>query len=709
MAAVGERHPDQAVALFERDGVLALAVHIDELGKARLLDRCLFGRHEHELVLVEFPHRQNDGNLFAFLKLEQIHNGLALGVARALGDEVDLETVDAAEIAEAKDLVVRVGDKELLDHIAFLHLGGALASAAAALLLIFGQSLALDIALAGKGDNSRFARHEVERIEVRIARKIDFTAASVAILGLELKQFLVHDPAHALGLGEDVEQIGHLGMRIAVVAVDLVLFESGEFLQRHLKDLLSLDVRQVIQAVGAQAAGRIDLGRTVLRRVSSCKQSLDKSGLPAPCHQLQLGNLRSGCSLDHCDELIDVRERDRLSFENVAAHALLAEPEDRAAVHHFPAVAQERLDHLAQVHELGLAVLDHHHVDAEGALHLGELEQIVEDHLAKCSRLEFDHDAHVLARLVADVVDSLKLLVAHQRIDVLNEHLLVDLVGNIVNDDRLPAAGELLKMRMGADDHPAAAGAIALVHALHAVDDAAGRKIGSGHPLDQLVDACLGMRKQMPARLDHFGKVVRRNAGGHAYGNACRTVQQQIGQPGRQHHGLLFGIVKVGLEVDRLFVKPLEHHVGNLRQTALRVTHCRRAVSVDGAEIALPEHQRIAHGEVLRQSHERLVYGLVAVRVVLADHVTHDAGALLGGIVERVVQLVHRKQDSAVNRLEAVPHIGQRTIHNHAHGVIAERIAHLLDDVLVLDPPPARGHISCRARRLRLRLGRHAG
>ena len=54
--------------------------------------------------------------------------------------------------------------------------------------------------------------------------------------------------------------------------------------------------------------------------------------------------------------------------------------------------------------------------------------------------LELDHDAHAVAvGLVAQVGDALDLLLAHQLGDALDQPRLVDLVGDLGDDDRLRA------------------------------------------------------------------------------------------------------------------------------------------------------------------------------------------------------------------------------------------------------------------------------
>ena len=56
--------------------------------------------------------------------------------------------------------------------------------------------------------------------------------------------------------------------------------------------------------------------------------------------------------------------------------------------------------------------------------------------------------------------------------------------------------------------------------------------------------------------------------------------------------------------------------------------------------------------------------------MIFTDHVADDAGRLDVLLVRRVPLLVHRIQDAAVHGLQAVARIGQRTRHDHAHGVI---------------------------------------
>jgi hypothetical protein len=74
------------------------------------------------------------------------------------------------------------------------------------------------------------------------------------------------------------------------------------------------------------------------------------------------------------------------------------------------------------------------------------------------------------------------------------------------------------------------------------------------------------------------------------------------------------------------------------------------------------------------------------VRVVVAHHVADDPGALHVSAVRPEARVVHRVQDLAVHRLEAVADVGQRTSDDHAHRVVEIRPLHLDLEADGLDP-----------------------
>ncbi len=483
--------------------------------------------------------------------------------------------------------------------------------------------------------------------------------------------------------GEDVEQVDDLRHDVAVLAEDLVLLQTGQPLQPQLEDRLRLRFGEPVSGTGVRVLrlpaelDRESLGPRGLGGRAG-EHFLDQRRAPAPAHQPRLRVGRRRRRLDQRDDLVDVGQRDGEPLQDVAPLARLAQLEARAAHDDLAPVLQEMLEEALEVEQARLVVDQRHHVHAEAVLQLGQLVELVDDDLGNLAALQLDHHAHArLVRLVAQVGDAVELLVADQLADAHQQVGLVHLVRNLVDDDRLALAlADVLDVGARADDHAAAAGAVALAHALQPVDDPGGRKIGRRHDLDQLVDRQRGVREQREAGVDDLGQVVGRDVGRHPDGDAGRAVDEQIGQPRRQHRRLLLLAVVVGREIDGFPVDVRGELVGDLLQPALGVAHRGGVVAVDRAEIALPVDQRVAQREVLRHSHQRVVDRHVAVRVVLAHHLADDAGALDVRAVPDGVRLVHRVQHPPVHRLQAVADVRQRPPHDHAHCIIEVRMAH---------------------------------
>ena len=105
----------------------------------------------------------------------------------------------------------------------------------------------------------------------------------------------------------------------------------------------------------------------------------------------------------------------------------------------------------------------------------------------------------------------------------LDEHALVDLIGNLGNDDAGTVLAELLKLMPGPDHHPAAAGGVGGPDAAAAHDDAFRGEIGSLDVLHQVAQSGLGIVQHVDARADDLPQIVGRNVGGHAHGDAGRS------------------------------------------------------------------------------------------------------------------------------------------------------------------------------------------
>ena len=113
----------------------------------------------------------------------------------------------------------------------------------------------------------------------------------------------------------------------------------------------------------------------------------------------------------------------------------------------------------------------------------------------------------------------------------------------------------------------------------------------------------------------------------------------------------------------------------------LGVPHRRGRIAVDRAEVALAVDQRVAHVEVLRHAHQRVVDRRVAVGVEVAHHLADDLGALAVAARRRQPHRLHAVQHAAMRRLQPVAHVGQRSSNDYAHGVIHVRPLHFVFDV----------------------------
>ena len=154
-------------------------------------------------------------------------------------------------------------------------------------------------------------------------------------------------------------------------------------------------------------------------------------------------------------------------------------------------------------------------------------------------------------------------------------------------------------------------------------------------------------------------QVVGRDVGRHTDRDTRGTVDEQVGEPGGQDDRLGLLVVVVRLEVDGVLVDVADHLHGQRSHLALGVSHGGRAVIALGTEVALTLDQLVAHGPRLGQTHQGVVDGRVAVRMILAHDVADDTGTLVPAAVGTVAAVVHRVDDATVHRLEAIAHVGQ--------------------------------------------------
>src|SRR5262249_32887488 len=126
-------------------------------------------------------------------------------------------------------------------------------------------------------------------------------------------------------------------------------------------------------------------------------------------------------------------------------------------------------------------------------------------------------------------------------------------------------------------------------------------------------------------------------------------------------------LLRVRLKTRRQFI---DAHVScwqsNARIAGDAVAHGAWRIAVNRAEVALAVDERIAQREWLREPNERVVDRRVAVRVVVAHHVSDDASRLPRRASWLEAALVHGVQHAPVHGLQAVAHVRQRATDDDA-------------------------------------------
>ena len=595
--------------------------------------------------LGEVLYANHGGDLLPGVEPEEAGDGLALGGAGALGDVVDLFGEALAGAGEVEHVVVRRGGEEGFDEILLVGLGADDALAAALLGAVGGDGRALDEAEVRDGDDAALVGDDV--LHAQLTGVVDdLGAAGRGVFVAELDEFRLDQREQPGLVGEDVAELEDEFFQRHVFGLDLAALQAGELVEAELEDGVGLD-----------------LGERILR------------------HQLHLGLVAVGRGADDLHEVVEVIEGDDVAFEDVGAGLGLGEAELGAARDHVAAVVDVALEEFLDVHLLRPLLVEGQQDDAEGGLEGGLLVKLVDDDLRLLAALELDDDARVLVGLVAEVADAVDFLFADEIGDAQHERVAVHVVGDLGDDDLLAAALELLGVGLAAHADDAAAGGEVGLDARAAVDVAAGREIRAGDVGDQLVEGDAGPVDDGTGGVDDLGEVVRRDVGRHADSDAGRAVHQQIRQRGGQDGRLSGRLLVIGDEVDGVLLDVLEQFLGDVLQAGLSVTVGGRRIAVDRAEVALRVDELVAHDPVLGEAHEGVVNRRVAVRVVVLEHFTDDAGALVERAVVHEALAQHRVEDAALDGLQAVAGVGQGARDDDRHRILDVGRLHDVGDV----------------------------
>ena len=480
---------------------------------------------------------------------------------------------------------------------------------------------------------------------------------------------------------EDAEVLFDLLEQLRVLVDELFLLEIHELAERHLQNGFGLHGRE-----------RILFGNAALvwywRKPTSPSARLSIGGRRFDRDQAFFGFDLRFRSADDADHFVDIGVREQQALHRVLAAAGAEQQELRPPANDDEAMPHELLQHLLQRERARFAVDQREQDDRERILQRREFVELVEDDVRIGVLLQVDDDPHRLFEiaLVAHAGDARDAAFVGDVGDLLDDGVARLLIRNVVDDDPVAVALALFDRGLRADDDRAAARFVTFPDGRFAADDAAGREVGAGDVLHQLLDGDVRVVDERDEAAANFAQVVRRDRRGHADGDAARAVHEQVGELRRQHGRLGVPFVVRGNVVDGVELEVFEHRRREGREAGFRVPHGGRREAGDRAEVALLVDQHGTACSSLGPCGRAWGRSRFAVRMVVTAGVAGDLRALHAARAGREIQVVHRHENAALRRLEAVAHIGQRAAHDDAHRVREVALLQLIFDRQIDEP-----------------------
>jgi len=641
-----EDHADQFVALLEDQGIEAAGSQVRVGLQGRPLDHALAGGGHDIAAFLRVPARNHGGDLLALGQAQKVDHGGPSGAPAELGDLVDLQLEDPSLVREEEQRPVGAGHEEVLQEVLLLEVRPRDAPSPAPLNPVGVEGHALDVAGMRKGDHHLLVGDQVLDVEVPSHEGLDLRPAVIAETSLDVQQLGADHAVQLLPAGQQALEVLDGGQQDSLLLLELLALQAGQALQPHVEDGLGLDLgeSEALHQPGPSAvgiAGGPDQGNDLVDVVQGLQQARDDVLALAGLLQLV-----TGAPGDHVATVVDEVPQDLLECQDA-----------RNAVH------QGQQDHP----EVGLQV--------------GVLVELVHHDVRNGVVAQLDHDAHAFAvGLVAQVRDPLDPLLLHGVSDALDQAGLVDLVGDLGDDDGSLVAPDLLDFHDGPGRDTAPTRRVGVADPVLPEDPGSRGEVRAGDVRHQPFEREILILHQGKGAVDDLPQVVRRNLGRHADGDPVRAVDQQVREHARKDRGLLRGAVEIRPPVDRVLVQVSQHVHGRASQAGLGVAHVGRRVTIDRPEVAMALHQRISKVEVLRHAHHGIVDRRVTVRVIARQHVAHRGRRLPERLVRGDALLVHGVEDAAMHGFQAVSHIRQGPGDDDAHRVIDVGLLHLVFD-----------------------------
>ena len=172
--------------------------------------------------------------------------------------------------------------------------------------------------------------------------------------------------------------------------------------------------------------------------------------------------------------------------------------------------------------------------------------------------------------------------------------------------------------------------------------------------------------------INHFTQIMGRHVRGHAHGDACSTIDKEIGERCGKNSRFGQTFVVIWDKIDRILVHVVHQGPAKRRHAGFRITHRSGRITFDRSEVTLGINQPVPHRPRLRHMHQSGVNDSLTVGMVIPGGIAADLGALhvLPGGVKP--QFMHGVKNPPLGGFKPIPHIRQRARDDDRHRVVEE-------------------------------------
>ena len=133
---------------------------------------------------------------------------------------------------------------------------------------------------------------------------------------------------------------------------------------------------------------------------------------------------------------------------------------------------------------------------------------------------------------------------------------------------------------------------------------------------------------QMKRGATDLRHIVRRNTRRHTYRNPLRAIGEQVWKASRQNHRLFILLIIGRFEIDGILIEAFKEQHARRCHFRFGIAHGGGTIAVNIAEITLSFDERVAGRKILTKLDQRVIDGLIAMRMELPHDVPDDASGL---------------------------------------------------------------------------------